>query len=137
MIFEQIKKDIITAMKERRLTDLSVLKMLSNELNKKAKDLRIEVLDDTNSVQIIQKFIKSLEEEKNAYSTAGRVEKATELEAQINLVKVYLPKMMSEDEIRNEISKLEDKSIPSVMKYFKTNFTGKVDMGLVSKIARE
>ena len=137
MIFEQIKKDIITAMKERRLTDLSVLKMLSNELNKKAKDLRIEVLDDTNSVQIIQKFIKSLEEEKNAYSTAGRVEKAAELEAQINLVKVYLPKMMSEDEIRSEISKLEDKSIPSIMKYFKTNFTGKVDMGLVSKIARE
>lgn len=137
MIFEQIKKDIITAMKERRLTDLSVLKMLSNELNKKAKDLRIEVLDDANSVQIIQKFIKSLEEEKNAYSTAGRVEKAAELEAQINLVKVYLPKMMSEDEIRSEISKLEDKSIPSVMKYFKTNFAGKVDMGLVSKIARE
>ena len=137
MIFEQIKKDIITAMKERRLTDLSVLKMLSNELNKKAKDLRIEVLDDANSAQIIQKFIKSLEEEKNAYSTAGRVEKATELEAQINLVKVYLPKMMSEDEIRSEISKLEDKSIPSVMKHFKTNFTGKVDMGLVSKIARE
>lgn len=137
MIFEQIKKDIIAAMKERRLTDLSVLKMLSNELNKKAKDLRIEVLDDANSIQIIQKFIKSLEEEKNAYSTAGRVEKATELEAQINLVKVYLPKMMSEDEIRSEISKLEDKSIPSIMKYFKTNFTGKVDMGLVSKIARE
>lgn len=137
MIFEQIKKDIITAMKERRLTDLSVLKMLSNELNKKAKDLRIEFLDDANSVQIIQKFIKSLEEEKNAYSTAGRVEKAAELETQINLVKVYLPKMMSEDEIRSEISKLEDKSIPSVMKYFKTNFTGKVDMGLVSKIARE
>ena len=137
MIFEQIKKDIITAMKERRLTDLSVFKMLSNELNKKAKDLRFEVLDDTNSVQIIQKFIKSLEEEKNAYSTAGRVEKAAELEAQINLVKVYLPKMMSEDEIRSEISKLEDKSIPSIMKYFKTNFTGIVDMGLVSKIARE
>ena len=112
MIFAQIKKDTITAMKERRLTDLSVLKMLSNELNKKAKDLRIEVLDDANSIQIIQKFIKSLEDENNAYSTAGRVEKATELEAQINLVKVYLPKMMSEDEIRSEISKLEDKSIP-------------------------
>ena len=29
-----------------------------------------------------------------------------------------------------------DKSIPSVMKHFKTNFAGKVDMGLVSKIAK-
>lgn len=44
--------------------------------------------------------------------------------------------MLSEDEIRQEILKLEDKSIPSVMKHFKTNFVGKVDMGLVSKVAR-
>jgi len=44
--------------------------------------------------------------------------------------------MLSEDEIRNEIEKLTDKSIPSIMKHFKANFNGKVDMGLVNKIAR-
>ena len=44
--------------------------------------------------------------------------------------------MMSEDEIKAEINKLEDKSIPSVMKHFKANFAGKVDMSLVNKIAR-
>ena len=36
-----------------------------------------------------------------------------------------------------EISKLEDKSIPSVMKHFKVNFAGKCDMRMVSKIAGE
>lgn len=44
--------------------------------------------------------------------------------------------MMSEDEIRAEIDKLSDKSMPSIMKHFKTNFAGKVEMSLVSKIAK-
>ena len=45
--------------------------------------------------------------------------------------------MMSEDEIREEIAKLEDKKIPTIMKHFKANFNGKCDMGLVNKIAKE
>ena len=44
--------------------------------------------------------------------------------------------MLSEEEIKKEIASLEDKSLPAVMKHFKTNFAGKVEMGLVSKIAR-
>ena len=44
--------------------------------------------------------------------------------------------MLSNDEIKQIISSLEDKSIPAVMKYFKANYDGQVDMGLVNKIAR-
>ena len=51
-------------------------------------------------------------------------------------ISVFLPKMLSEAEIRDIIAKLDDKSIPSIMKYFKANYDGKVDMGLVNKIAR-
>ena len=35
-----------------------------------------------------------------------------------------------------EIEKLDDKSMPSIMKHFKANFQGKADMGMVNKIAR-
>ena len=44
--------------------------------------------------------------------------------------------MLSEQEIKTEINNLVDKSMPSIMKYFKTNFAGKVDMSLVSRIAK-
>ena len=43
---------------------------------------------------------------------------------------------MSKDEIKAEIEKLDDKSIPNVMKHFKTNFAGKCDMGLVNQVLR-
>ena len=36
------------------------------------------------------------------------------------------PLQLTEEEIRAEIAKLEDKSMPSIMKHFKTNFAGKV-----------
>ena len=51
-------------------------------------------------------------------------------------IQSYLPKMLTEEEIKNEILSLEDRSIPSVMKHFKEKFAGKVDMGLVNRIAR-
>ena len=44
--------------------------------------------------------------------------------------------MLTEKEITEIISNLEDKTIPFVMKYFKANYDGKVDMGLVNKVAR-
>ena len=59
-----------------------------------------------------------------------------ESKKQKEVISKYLPKMMSEAEIRSEIEKLSDKSIPSIMKHFKANFDGKADMGLVNKIAR-
>ena len=46
----------------------------------------------------------------------------------------YYP--LSEDEIKNIIANMDDKSIPSVMKHFKANYAGKVDMGLVNQVAR-
>ena len=44
--------------------------------------------------------------------------------------------MLSEQEIKDIINAMEDKSIPSAMKHFKANYAGKVDMGLVNKVAR-
>ena len=36
--------------------------------------------------------------------------------------------MMDKEEIKNIINSLPDKTIPTVMKHFKTNYAGKVDM---------
>ena len=44
---------------------------------------------------------------------------------------------MSEDEIKEIISNLADKTMPNIMKHFRLNFAGKCDMSLVSKLAKE
>ena len=93
-------------------------------------------IGDADIVRMIQKFAKELEEEKSGYEKAGRLEDASATLHQLEVISAFLPKMLEESEIKAIILGLEDKSIPAVMKYFKTNYDGKVDMGLVSKIAR-
>lgn len=139
MIIDEIKKANMQAMKDRNVQARAIYgvvmnKAMLNKIEKKEKGLE---QTDADLVAILQKTIKELDEEKENYIKAGNREQAQNIEMQKNLISIYLPKMMSEDEIRSVIGALEDKSIPSIMKHFKANFNGKVDMGTVNKIARE
>ena len=139
MIIDEIKKANMQAMKDRNVQARTIYgvvmnKAMLNKIEKKEKGLE---QTDTDLVAILQKTIKELDEEKENYIKADNSEQAQNIEMQKNLISIYLPKMMSEDEIRSVIGALEDKSIPSIMKHFKANFNGKVDMGTVNKIARE
>ena len=75
-------------------------------------------------------------EEAEGYEKVGNTEQRDNILKQREIIEAYLPKMMSEEEIREVISSLEDKSIPSVMKHFKANYAGKCDMKTVSEVAR-
>ncbi len=138
MILDEIKKDNIQAMKDKNALARAIYGVVTNkvmllniELKKDGKELA-----DSDVVQILQKTIKELTEEKENYIKAGNSQEAENIEKQKELLTKYLPKMLSEDEIKAIIATLEDKSMPSIMKHFKAEYAGKVDMGLVNKIAR-
>lgn len=138
MIIDEIKKDNVQAMKDKNALARAIYGVVMNKVllaSIEAKKDGKEV-SDADVVQILQKTIKELSEEKENYVKAGNMVEAENIEKQKAIVSKYLPQMMSEEEIKAEIEKLEDKSIPSIMKHFKANFAGKVDMGLVNKIAR-
>ena len=138
MIIDEIKKDNVQAMKDKNTLARAIYGVVMNkvllaqiEAKKDGKELT-----DVEVVQILQKTIKELTEEKENYIKAGNMIEAENIEKQKEILTKYLPQMMSEDEVRNIIANMEDKSIPSVMKHFKANYAGKVDMSLVNKIAR-
>ncbi len=138
MIIDEIKKENIQAMKDKNALARAIYGVVTNkvmllniELKKDGKELQ-----DSDVVQILQKTIKELTEEKENYIKAGNATEAENVEKQKELLVKFLPKMLSEEEIRAIIANLEDKSIPSIMKHFKAEYAGKVDMGLVNKIAR-
>ena len=139
MIEEQIKKANIEAMKNkdtiaRAFYSVLMNKIMLEKINKREKG---QELTDADVSNIIQKMIKELNDEKDNFAKAGRSEEVEHLEKQIEIAKGYLPKMLSREEIKTEISKLSDKSIPSVMKFFKANFNGQVDMRLVQEVLKE
>ena len=139
MLIDEISKANIESLKARdqvarAIYSVILSKYKANEIELKAAGKEIT---DADLVKIITKTIKELDEEKESYEKAGRKEQAESISVQKSLIEKYLPKLMSEEEIRKIIASLEDKSMPSVMKHFKMNYDGKVDMSLVSKIARE
>lgn len=139
MLIDEIKKANIQAMKDKDADARSVYSVVINKYNNLAIELKAEGKEpnDTNMISVIQKTVKELEEELVGWVKLGRQEKIDSIQYQKTLINNYLPKQLSKDEIKTIIDSLEDKSIPSVMKHFKTNYAGQVDMGLVNKIARE
>ena len=138
MLFDDIKRAKIDAMKQKDKDAVSAFNTLINRvmllsIEKKAKG---EELTDADVYSAISKVEKELIEERDAFARAGREDSVASLNRQIEVISIYKPKMMSDDEIKSIILSLEDKSVPSVMKYFKENYAGKVDMKSVNTILR-
>ena len=138
MLVQQLKDANIAALRNHDATARGILSVILNKVKLAEIDRRAEgkELVDADVVAILQKTVKELTEEREAFVKANRPENVATLSTQIAFVEGFLPKMMSEEEIRAEIDKLEDKSVGSVMKHFKTNFAGKVDMRLVQTVLK-
>lgn len=138
MLIDEIKKDNVQAMKDKNTLARAIYGVVMNKVLLHGIECKKDGKEqtDTDVVQILQKTIKELTEEKENYIKAGNETEANNIEIQKDILAKYLPQMLSEDEIKNIIASMEDKSIPSIMKHFKAEYAGKVDMGLVNRVAR-
>ncbi len=133
-----LKKEKMQALKAHDSTKGAILGVLisayqKNEIEKKAKG---QEMTDADMVSVLNHALKELQDEKSMYESGNRLDEVQKVLAQMEVVKGYLPTMMSEEEIKKVIEGLDDKSIKSVMVEFKTKYAGKADMGLVSRIAK-
>ena len=138
MIIDDIKKAKIEAMKnkdanKKNAYDFVINKYMLQNIEFKAQGKEFKAAD---MVSILQKSVKELAEEKENYVKAGNNDMANEIDEQLKAVEVFLPKMMSKQEIKAIILSLPDHSIPTVMKHFKAEYAGKVDMRDVQEVVR-
>ena len=139
MLYQDIKKANLEALKNKNTNARAIYSVLINkcmllEISKKEKN---EELVDSDVVSLIQKTLKELEDEISNFEKVNNGDKVEQLKQQSDCIKIFLPKMLSEDEIKSIIEGLDDKSIPSVMRHFKTDYAGKCDMSMVSRLAKQ
>ena len=138
MIIEEIKKANIEAMKNRDANLRGIYSVVINkymQLEINARTTNAEITD-ADVVKLIQKTIKELVEEAENYRKVGHNEEADNILAQKAVLEKYLPQMLSEKEIEKIINGLSDKTVPSVMRHFKTNYNGQCDMKVVSEVLK-
>ena len=138
MLINDLQKANIEAMKAKDQDARSILSVVLTKYKLQEVEARAagKTIGDAELLSIIQKVLKELSDEKEGYAKVANQERVDSITRQENVIKGYLPTQLSEDEIRAEIAKLDDKSLPNIMKHFKMNFAGKVDMSKVSQIAR-
>lgn len=138
MIIDEIKKANIQALKDKNKPARDIYGIIMNKHLLASVECRTtgKEMTDADMVKIITKTIKELTEEEENYRKVGNDEKASIISEQKRILEIYLPKLLSEDEIRKIIASLDDKSVPSVMKHFKINYNGKCDMKTVSDVLK-
>ena len=138
MIIDEIKKQNMIALKEKNNNARTIYSIIMSKYMAQTIEMRAkgEEITDVEMVKIIQKTIKELAEEAENYKKVGNETEVNNILEQKSLIEKYLPQMLSEEEIKNIIMTLEDKTVPSVMRHFKTNYNGKVEMKTVSDVLK-
>lgn len=103
----QIQADMVAAMKAKEAVRLAALRGIKAAilLAKTAEGGNGEV-SDSDIVKIIQKLVKQRKESAEQYTAAGRPELAENELAEASAMEVYLPKQLSEEEVRAELVKI-------------------------------
>ncbi len=95
---DKLHQDLKEAQLAKQEMKVSTIRMLLSEL-KYAEIKNGTNLTDEEIISVVQKELKKRQESIEAFEKAGRTEMAEKEKAEAEILKVYLPPQMSEDEL--------------------------------------
>ena len=142
-LLDTIQSDMYAAMKSGDKHKTGTLRVALSTLKDKKIEKR-ENLTDVEAIKIIQNLVKQRKEAADIYKENGRNDLMENENAELEILNVYLPKMMSEYDLRVLVKKVVEetgtsglsdigKVMPEVMKLS----AGKADGKMAQSIVRE
>lgn len=144
-LFDQVSSDIRTAMKARDKVRLEALRNIKKYfIETKTAPGANDTLEDAAALKILQKLAKQGEESADTYAKAKRQDLADAELAQVAVIKEYLPKPLSEEEITAQVKAIIAqtgaqgmKDMGKVMGQATKQMAGKADGKVISTIVRQ
>jgi uncharacterized protein YqeY len=143
MIKEQLNEDMKVALKSGDKLRLSVVRMLMSEL-KNEKIAKGAELDEASERRVLTSYAKKRKEAMDAARAGGREEIARREQQELDITMSYLPKQLSDDELRTVVKKHIDASGATgaaafgvVMKSVMAEIGGQADGKIISSLVRE
>lgn len=142
---ELLLEDMKSAMKEREAGKLrlSVIRLLRAAIQNEEIS-KNRVLEDEELLDVVAREVKKRSESIPDYQKAGRDHTVKQLQEEIEILQTYLPKQLSEDEIRLLITETIRESgasgpqdVGKVMKGIIPKTRGRADGKLVSEMVKE
>jgi uncharacterized protein YqeY len=145
-----LRDDINSALKEamkagdaRRVSTLRLVNAALKNADIEARGHGKAPLGDDEMLGLLQKMIKQRHESVELYDKGGRAELAQQERDEIAIISAYLPKQMSEDEVKAAVSDAIEatgaagmKDMGKVIGALKAKFTGKMDFAKASGLVK-
>ena len=142
---DKIESNYNNSIKEKDSNSINTLRLIKSAIKDKEISLRgkQDTLSDSDILTLLQSLIKQRKDSIEAFEKANRNDLIQNELNEIKVIEKFLPKQMDEDETNliikdiiteNNFTSLKD--MGALMKIIKEKYTGKIDMGLVGKIAK-
>ena len=144
--YEKVQADMYTAMKSGEKEKANTLRNVLSKLKDKQIEKR-EALSNEEEIKILQTLVKQRKESIELYEKGGRDELVAIEIQEMEIINSYLPKMMSDDSIKNIVKSVIESSgansmadmgkvMPEVMKQGKGLIDGKTAQKFVSEMLK-
>ena len=142
-VADNLSTQIKEALKAGEKTRLGTLRMLSASVKNREVELGHELTEE-EFVEVVSREVKRRKEAVDAYASAGRPELEQREREEQEILQVYLPEQLSEDEVARIVDEAiaatgaaGPKEVGKVMAHVMGTYKGQVDGSTVSRLARE
>ena len=142
-MYDKIKSDIVSAMKEKDTLKLQTLRGVKGEIDLAHIDKKVEINDELVT-DVLSHQIKTRKESIVEFEKGNREDLVNKTNDEINLLLSYLPEQLSEeelvkliDEVFAKVNPTSQKDMGLVMKEINPLVKGKADMKVVSTMIKD
>ncbi|MFS0822651.1 GatB/YqeY domain-containing protein [Bacillus sp. 1P02SD] len=143
-LLERLNNDMKTAMKNKEKDRLSVIRMVKAALQNEGIKLGTSELTEEAELTVLTRELKQRKDSLREFSNAGREDLVNKIQNEIEILEVYLPEQLSEEDLVEivketvqEVNASSKADMGKVMAAIMPKVKGKADGGLVNKLVQQ
>ena len=138
----RIIEDMKSALRQGEKSQLGAIRLIVAAIKQQEVDTRRE-LDDSQIVGVLNKMVKQRRDSLSQFSKAGRDDLVAKEQLELDVIKAYMPKELSAEDIENLVSTViaetgasNMKDMGKVMGKLRPQLVGRADMAAVSAMVK-
>ena len=140
---QKLQEDLKSSMKNKDAIKKSVITLIRSSIKQYEVDNRVELQDD-EIVDLIAKQLKQTRDSREEFAKAGREDLVSKAEAEIEVLKEYLPQQLSEEELNeivistiSEVGATSMKDMKKIMTSIMPKVKGRADGKLINELVKK
>ena len=140
---QKLQEDLKSSMKNKDTNKKSVITLIRAYIKQYEVDNRVE-LGDEEITDLIAKQLKQTRDSRDEFAKAGREDLVEKADAEIEILKEYLPQQLSEEELNeivistiSEVGATSMKDMKNIMSSIMPKVKGRADGKLINELVKK